>query len=57
MASIPANPNNGKGPVSPGKGGMKPATPQTKVKDIARGAPTRGSGSDTSPYSSARGRK
>lgn len=33
---------------------MKPTQPATKVKQIAKGEPTRGSGSDTSPYSSAK---
>lgn len=32
----------------------QPATPAVKVKRIAKGEPTKGSGSDTSPYSSAK---
>lgn len=39
------------------KGGKQPQQkkPQTKrTQKIAKGAPTKGSGSDTSPYSSAR---
>jgi hypothetical protein len=42
------------------KGGMQPKTKKPmadtkKAKKIAKGAPTKGSGSDTSPFSSARG--
>lgn len=41
------------------KGGMQPtqkaaAKPSAKVGKIVKGAPTRGSGSDMNPYSSAR---
>ncbi len=32
----------------------KPMQPAAKVKKIAKGEPTSGSGSDTSPYSSAK---
>jgi hypothetical protein len=33
---------------------MKPKQPAQKVKQVAKGEPTKGSGSDTSPYSSAK---
>lgn len=45
-------PRDGKGPMM--KTGGSPIKPAAKVKSIARGAPTKGSGSDTSPYSSAK---
>lgn len=32
---------------------MKPKTPDQQLKRVAKGEPTKGSGSDTSPYSSA----
>jgi hypothetical protein len=48
-------PKDGKGPMM--KTGGNPTKPEAKVKQVARGAPTKGSGSDTSPYSSARGRR
>lgn len=56
MPSIP-KPSDGKGPMMGSDGPMNPTKPADKVGKIARGAPTRNSGSDTSPYSSARGRK
>jgi len=50
MGKIPA-PADGKGPMM--KTGGNPTKPAEKVKQVARGEPTRGSGSDTQPYSSA----
>lgn len=35
-------------------GASSPRTPATRTQAIAKGEPTKGSGSDTSPYSSAR---
>ena len=55
-----------KGKASPGgsapKGGMQPkqktaVKPATKIGKIAKGAPTRKSGADTDPWSSARSGK
>jgi len=41
------------------KGGMQPtqkkaAKPAAKIAKVAKGSPTKGSGADTNPYSSAR---
>ena len=56
MTSIPA-PKSGKGPMMK-TGGKMPVKPAAKLGKVAAGAPTKGTGSDTSPYSSAkRGKK
>lgn len=52
MTNIPG-PKNGKGPMFK-TGGKMPLKPAEKLKQVAKGEPTKGSGSDTSPYSSAR---
>jgi hypothetical protein len=44
-----------KGGVIPSKSVAKPKPDTRKAKSISKGAPTKGSGSDTSPFSSARG--
>jgi len=41
-----------KGAVNPGT--TQPRKPAERTSSIAKGEPTKGSGSDTSPYSSAR---
>lgn len=44
-----------KGPTK--QGAKTPMKPAAKLDQVKKGAPTHGSGSDTSPYSSARGTK
>ena len=51
MPSIP-KPRDGKGPMMK-TGGKMPTKPEAQLKRIAKGTPNKGSGSDTSPYSSA----
>lgn len=56
MPNIPM-PKDGKGPMMGANGGT-PMKPAEKIGKIAAGQPTKGSGSDTSPYSAAgKGRK
>mgnify|MGYP001608083012 CR=1 FL=1 len=53
MAKKIPMPTDGKGPMM-STGGKKPLKPEAQLKRVAKGAATKGSGSDTSPYSSAR---
>lgn len=52
MPNIPM-PKDRKGPMMT-TGTPTPKTPAAQMARVAKGAPTKGSGSDTSPYSSAK---
>ena len=53
VKKIPMPSDSGRGPMD-STGTPTPMAPAVKLKAVAKGEPTRGSGSDTSPYSSAR---